>query len=132
MIRTKDIGNPFAPAYRATIWVGDDDVPIGGFVDGTRSQAYVPAWGFLEQARDRAICERWALADSRRAVQLYSGRDHMLVVPVEPKPDEKVVVQLCDNNSDEAFYGGDAAAAYKKAAAKLLAEDPTLGEGLYL
>lgn len=113
MIRTKDIGNPFSPAYRVSITVGDDDVPCGGLGRGTNE--YVPAWGFLEQARSLAILDRWAVKARRSSPS--------------PFPTAGGRWFLACSLGD---FAADSANACRKLAADAAAKaDPTLLEGLY-
>ena len=113
MIRTKDIGNAFAPAYRQNVAVDDAYVPCDA--PGRGVETYVPAWGFLEQARSLAILDRWALK-------------HRCVVP-SPFPLSTGTWMLLSRLGD--FPGADAATCRKLAADAATAADPTLSEGLY-
>lgn len=114
MIRVKDMGNPFAPAYRVTVAVGDDYVPCDGL--GRSTETYVPAWGFLEQARSLAILDRWAVK-ARRSTPT-------------PFPASSGTWFLSFRLGD--FSGDTADKCRKLAADAALAQDPSLGEGLYL
>jgi len=114
MIRIKDMGNPFAPAYRVQITVGDDYVPCDGFGRGT--ETYVPAWGFLEQARSLAILDRWAVK-ARRSTP-------------SPFPTAGGRWFLACGLGD--FAADSADKCRKLAADAALAADASLGEGLYL
>lgn len=113
VIHTKDIGNPFAPAYRVNVSVDDAYVPCDA--PGRGVEVYVPAWGFLEQARSLAILDRWAVKARRSSPSPY--------------PLSSGVWHLACSLGD--FSAESADKCRKLAADAALAADPTLGEGLY-
>lgn len=118
MIHQKDLGNPYAPAYRQNVAVDDAYVPCDA--PGRGVEVYVPAWGFLEQARAVAILDRWARNGSQyKCWTALDGRGCCELIPDMPRAGARY------------HYGETTDVARAAASKALLAEDPTLGEGLY-
>lgn len=127
MIPTKQIGNPFAPAYAVAVAVDELGVPSG---HGHRTERYVPAWGFVDALRAVLILDEWVWRDPiNRDWSTHRGTSGIVLCLAEGQGD---ATQYLDYEGKGATSAEAGNAARIAAATALLAKHPTLADGIDL